>query len=112
MRISGPRFSVTPCMQQDNLPDKAFRLLFFLFSVSDISGRASPGYAAMKIGADITSRSTISDALKLLKRHGWFHFVKKGNGRNTVFFLRIPPRFSKTDKKELPAKITAFPKDW
>lgn len=110
MRIKEPHFSIPFCIQQDGLPDKAFRLLHFLFSVSDIGGRANPGYAAIKIGASITSRSTIASSLWLLQQHGWFHYVKKGNGRNTVFFLRIPPKYTNSDETAVRHKITAFPK--
>lgn len=110
MKLSEDRFSVPYCILDDDLPDKAFRLLVFLFKVSDCSGKAAPGYQAMKEGADITSRSTISNALRLLKTKGWFEFVKKGNGRCSVFFLRIPPRFAKERKKPNILSIRMLPK--
>lgn len=96
MRLQDQRFSIPDCITEDNLPDKAFRLLVFLFKISDCAGRCSPGYETMKAGANITSRSTISEALKLLRKRGWFHFTKKGGNRNSVLWLRIPPRYDKT----------------
>lgn len=92
MKLSCPRFSIPACLLEEDLPDKAKLLLIFLFSQSSIEGRCSPGYQAIKDGVGITSRSTISSALKLLRSKGWFLYVKKGNGRNSVFQLQIPKR--------------------
>jgi hypothetical protein len=65
----------------------------------------------MKTGADIGSDATISSALKLLRKHGWFHFVKKGGGKKAVYWLRIPPRFTETDTaKHAKLAIRMFPK--
>ena len=94
MKIDRARFSIPDCILDDDLPDKAFRLLVFLFHQSDISGRCAPGYEAIKEGACITSRTTISSAIKLLQKRGWFHFIKKGNGRHSTFFLRVPARYT------------------
>lgn len=108
MKLSGDRFSVPKCIFLDNLPGAAFRTLVFLFSVSDIAGRSAPGYDAIKKGARITSRNTVAASLKTLRKHGWFHFVNKSPGRNAAFLLRIPPRFSETDRSLETKKITRF----
>lgn len=110
MKLSGDRFSIPACALEDDLPDKAFRLLIFLFKCSDMAGCASPGYEAMKKGASITSRTTVSDALKLLKKHGWFHFAKKGGGKKGVFWLRVPPRFSVRPDRFAKEKIRLMPR--
>jgi hypothetical protein len=110
MKLSGDRFSIPNCILDDGLPDKAFRLLVFLFSVSDMAGCAAATYDEMKQGADITSRSTVSDSLKLLRKHGWFHFVKKGGGKKAVYWLRLPPRYTETDKPNAKLAIRMFPR--
>lgn len=101
------------CIFDDELPDKAFRLLVFLFQVSDVAGMANPGYSAMKKGAHITSRNTVSGALKILREHGWFNFVNKTPGKNDAYWLRIPTRFEpkKRKKSEKSVSFTVVPFD-
>lgn len=87
------------CVFEDELPDKAFRLLVFLFHVSNVAGRANPGYEAMRKGADITSRNTVANALRIIREHGWFDYVAKQPNKPDVFWLRIPDRFAPKNRK-------------
>lgn len=97
MRLSKDRFSVPFCILNDDLPPITVMVLLFLLKESDCPGCASVSYEDIKRGAGITSRSTVSRSLKLLNRHGWFHWVRKGGGKRAVYFLRLPPRFTETD---------------
>lgn len=108
MKLTERRFSVPTCIFEDGLPDKAFILLVFLFSQSDMSGMVSPGYTAMKTGAHITSRSTIAKSLDILKKHGWFHFSKRNGHRNATYWLRIPPRWKSYEREKNSLKIAQF----
>ena len=110
MKLSGDRFSVPSCILDDGLPDKAVLLLIFLFRQSDIAGCAAPSYDEIQRGAGITSRNTVANCLKTLRKHGWFHFVKKGGGKRAVYWLRIPPRFTETDAKHDYMKVRLLPK--
>lgn len=98
MRLSKDRFSLPFCILDDDLPDKALRLLVFLFRSSDVAGCCSPGYEVIKTGAGLASDATVASSIRLLQKHGWFHFIKKGGGKKAVFWLRIPPRFTNTDR--------------
>lgn len=91
---------------KDDLTPKTRLILIFLFQVSDMAGRCAPGYDAIKKGAKITSRVTVAEAIQVLRQRGWFHFIKKRNGKNAVFHLRIPPRFQEEEKA---ANVTRFP---
>ncbi len=110
MKLSGDRFSIPACIMDDGLPDKAFRLLVFLYQISDMAGCATADYPAIKAGASIVSDATIAQSLRLLKKHGWFHFVKKGGGHPSVYWLRRPPRFTETDQKHDHLKVRMFPR--
>jgi hypothetical protein len=94
MKIPSDRFAIPNCILEDDLPDSALRVLLFLFRRSNISGRVSAGYLTVMEGARITSRNTVARALKVINENGWFDAVKKTGQRDTVYFLRIPPRFA------------------
>jgi hypothetical protein len=109
MKINGPRFSLPACIFSDNLPPRAFILLVYLFSESSVAGRVAPGYQAMKAATRTTTDATICSCLKLLRKHGWFDFVKKSNGRNAVYWLKIPDKYTRNEHAEV-LKIRMFPR--
>lgn len=101
MRFSEPRFSIPFAILNDDLPDKAIRLLIFLFSQSDFNGACSPGYKEMKAKADIGSDATIANTLRLLQRKGWIFHIKKGGSNRSTIWLQIPPRFRSPKRQKL-----------
>lgn len=108
MRLSKTQGFTTPrAVFEDDLPDKATILLVYLFMVSSCDGLAAPGYATMMRHTGIASRTTLSRSLRVLREHGWFHFVRKGNGRNTVFHLRVPSSLDGEAADSL--KVRLFP---
>lgn len=92
MRFSHCRFSVPDQIFDDDLTDKEFRLLAFLFKSSSVDGCTSPGYAAMMQAINTECRNTINFNLKSLRKKDWFHFVKRRGHLPTMFWLKIPAR--------------------
>lgn len=79
---------------EDDLSDRAFRLLSFLYAHSggprgDKCVRV--GYADMVRGIG-ASRSKVASALAELRKADWFFHVKVGGSRKSVYMLRVPPR--------------------
>lgn len=97
MRFPERGFSIPFTIFAEPMPDKAFRLLCFLFSVSDFRGTCRPGYALMKRGADIGSDATVKSSLDYLRGAGWIIFTKKGGSHNTTIGLSIPGRLRSKD---------------
>lgn len=103
MKFSGPRFSVPPCVFEDDLPYASLCLLIFLFSQSSFDGCCAPGYDSMMHALGTRCRNTISANLKLLHRRGWFHFSKRRGNSNKVMWLRLPARF--VNSKDTPISV-------
>lgn len=97
MRITEPRFSVPMAVFKESMPDKAFRLLSYLFSISDFKGASRPGYRAMKAGAEIGSDATVKASLEYLKKQGWIWHIKKGGSNRMTIALDIPERLRQKD---------------
>lgn len=97
MRIIEHRFSLPFAVFMEPMPDKAFRLLCFLFSISDFRGGCRPGYQAMKQGAEIGSDATVKASLEYLRTKGWIWDIKKGGSKRMTIVLEIPSRLRQKD---------------
>lgn len=102
MRITERRFSLPFCIFDEEMPDKTFRLLSYLFSISDFKGASRPGYREMKKAAGIGSDATVKAALDYLRKEGWIFHIKKGGSNASTIMLDIPSRLR---KKDLPADV-------
>jgi hypothetical protein len=97
MRIIERRFSLPFCIFDEDMPDKAFRLLCFLFSVSDFKGASRPGYREMKNATGIGSDATVKASLDYLRESGWIFHIKKGGSNASTILLDIPSRLREKD---------------
>lgn len=95
MRLNEKRFSIPFAIFEERMEDKAHRLLCYLFSQSDFNGACSPGYAAMKEGAQIGADTTIKYTLESLRKKGWIFHIKKNGSQSATIWLQVPPRFRK-----------------
>lgn len=91
------RFSLPFAIFEEPMPDKALRLLVYLFSISNYQGICRPGYRGMKAGAEIGSNATVKACLDLLQKRGWIWTIKKGGSNNSTVALEIPSRLRKKD---------------
>lgn len=111
MKIHVSKFTLPDCALDDELPDKAFRLLAYLFSVSDFTGQCAPGYDEMMHHTQSTSRNTISRNMAILQKKGWFDYTRRRGHRTMRIHLRIPARYDVAEqtKKILSIKLVPRP---
>lgn len=110
MRIQEKRFSVPFCVFDDNLTSCAQVVLVFLFSQSDCGGHCRVSYDRISEFTGFASRNSISDALALLQKRGWFYKRKRTNGAQIVQ-LRIPTRYmTKLPMAEPAENVVQMPK--
>jgi len=96
VKITSPRFSVPSAVFDESLPSKAFKLLVYLYRVSDVGGACRPGYAGMKRAmrdhdGDNGCNSTVRRCLQTLNKRGWIFAMKRTNSKMTIW-LQIPHR--------------------
>lgn len=105
MKIKGrDKFSIPDGIFGEPMPGKAFKLLCFLFSLSDFAGLSRPGYAAMQRAIrdcprENGSRTTVRGHLCYLQQRGWIFHMKRTSGRMAIW-LQIPPRLRPASKVE------------
>lgn len=102
------------------MPDKAFKLLIFLWHEArkkDCS--CAPSYAKMRriVGGrkgSLATAETISKAIAFLKKADWFRFIQKTKPRR--FYLHIPQKLRIRQAEEVASgaifespKIVQFP---
>lgn len=96
MKIRQARFSVPDCITAEPMPAKAFKLLVYLFSLSEFAGGCRPGYEQMRYAmrakdGENGCNNTIRRQLLYLKKKGWIFEMRKTNARMRIW-LQIPAR--------------------
>lgn len=91
------RFNLPFAIFAEPMPASTFKLLAFLFSISDFGGACRPGYALMRSGTGISSTATINGAIDYLRETGWIKFVKPGGKKFDTIGLAIPSRLREKD---------------